>query len=221
MSHHKNDLPRFLLFAHGLAHVVRQHGVQGRPDHRPTREHAKSPTASRTNSLRAKSAEVQAKLQGFASLKEWRGQFDASIKEKLRRISELSKEWENANHEWVESLNHWYAFEHESTPWITKRLNQLILDIGKAYWTTIWASDDEKKYETESNNKEVGLLTEQRAIIAAIGTLDKAGKQAPQSQVDPLMARLNRLSAGVDQLWDEEIRAQIRFTGYGPVSRSQ
>jgi hypothetical protein len=164
---------------------------------------------------------VQGKLQGFASLKEWRGQFDASIKEKLRRNSELSKEWESVNTEWVESLDHWYAFEHESTPWITKRLNQLVHDIDQAYHDTISARDDEKKYETESGKNEAGLLTEQRAIIAAIGTLDRAGKQAPQSQIDSLMARLNRLSAAVDQRWDEEIRAQIKFTGSAPVSRAQ
>jgi Domain of unknown function (DUF4157) len=216
------------LLAHELAHVVQQHAggpvIQCQPEHGPTHEHAKSPTAkasSRTNSLRAKSAEVQAKLEGFTRLKEWRGQFDASTKEELRQIHELSEEWENVNLEWVESLKHWYIFEHESTPWITKRLNQLVLDIGKAYWTTTWASDDEKKYESESRKKEVGLLTEQRAIIAAIGTLDKAGKQPPQSQVDSLMARLNKLSAAVGQLWDEEIRAQLKYTGSGPVSRAQ
>jgi hypothetical protein len=226
MSILKNDLSRFLLFAHELAHIVRQPaGARRRhPDHRPIHEHAKSPTAnagSPTNSLRAKSAEVQAKLQGFASLKEWRGQFDASIKGELRRIRELTKEWENVNLEWRESRNHWYIFEHESTPWITKRLDQLWLDISKGYWGTMSANEDEKRYETESRKKEVGLLTEQRAIMAAIGTLDKAGKQAPQSQVDSLMVRLNKLSAAVDQLWDEEIRTQIKYTGSGPVSRAQ
>ena len=96
-----------------------------------------------------------------------------------------------------------------------------MLDIGKAYWATISASEDEKKYKSESRKKEVGLLTEQRAIIAAIGTLDKAGKQSTQSQVDSLMDRLKKLSAAVDQLWDQEIRAQVKYTGSGPVSRAQ
>ena len=97
------------LLAHELARVVQQHAggpvIQRQPEHRSTHEHAKSPTVevgSRTNSLRAKSAEVQAKLQEFASLKEWRGQFDASIKEKLRQNRELSEEWENVNLESVE-----------------------------------------------------------------------------------------------------------------------
>jgi hypothetical protein len=123
--------------------------------------------------------------------------------------------------QWEESLNHWYMFEHESTPWITKRLNQLYLDLGKDYWATISASDDEKRYERESHKKELELLNEQRAVIAAIGTLDKAGNKAPQSQFDSLMVRLSKLGADVDRLWDDEIRAQVKFTGSGPVSRAQ
>jgi hypothetical protein len=219
-----SDLSRFLLFAHRLAHIVGKHPggrvVQGRRDHRPTHEHARSPTANvggRTNSLRAKSAEVQGKLQAFASIKEWRDQFPADIEEKLRRNHELFKELGDLNREWQESKDHWYVFEHESNLWIGKRLDEQWRKLAEDYWATKRASDDEKKYVTQSQKTEVRLLNEQRAIIVAISTLDKG---APQSQVDSLMARLNRLSDDVDRMWDEEIRAHIKF-GVFRVSRAK
>jgi hypothetical protein len=173
------------------------------------------------NSLRAKSAEVQGKLQAFASIKEWRGQFPADIEEKLRRNTELTKEWENVNREWQESpsnpSNHWFFFERESARWISKRLDEQWRKLAKDYDATITARKDEKAYETQSQKTEVRLLNEQRAITVAISTLDKG---APQSQVDSLMARLNRLSNDVDRLWDEEIRAAIKF-GVFRVSRAK
>jgi hypothetical protein len=83
------------------------------------------------------------------------------------------------------------------------------------------ASDAEKKYESDSRKQEAGLLTEQRAIIAAIGKLDQVGKEPAQSELDSLMARLNKLSAAVDQLTDAEMRAQAKYTGSAPVSRAR
>ncbi len=212
------------LLAHELAHVVQQSAgepvIQCGPgpggDHPAKSSGAKA--GNRISSLRAKAAAVQAKLQGVSAFKEWRGQFHVASDEKFRRISELSREWSEVEQEWQESQKKWYIFEHESTPWIQERLNRLWNEIAKEYWKTRNASEAEKTYESESRKREAGLLTEQAAIIAEIGKLDKAGTSLSQSQYDSLLARLNKLSTAVDQLSDAEIQAQVKYTGSAPVS---
>jgi Domain of unknown function (DUF4157) len=225
------------LLAHELAHVVQQSGggavVQRAPAPKKTTqlEPAKSgPTlgmparaGNGMSTLRAKSAEVQRQLQGFSGLKEWRLAFHASRDETFREISQLTRETSKLQAELREILDKWYFTLVENTRLtdIQRRLDDTMKRLGEAYWKLRWPSDAEKAYELQSQKMEAGLVHEQAAITAEIGGLDKAGTPPSPDQYESLLARLNKLSVAVDKMWDAEIQAQAKYTGSGPVSRSQ
>lgn len=214
------------LLAHELAHVVQQSAgtpiIQCGPP--PSQEHPSKSGAAKGGgnliaTLSARAADVQRKLAEFSRLKDWRGQFHTAIHEKLKRISEISHERDEAAAEWREIQSHWYIFEHESSLTMDQRLSQLHYEIDKAYWTTIATNKEEEKYEEDSRKQEAALLTKQGAIVAEISKLHAPGASVSHSQYDSLMARLNQLSTAVDRLWDAEVRMQAKYTGSGPVSR--
>lgn len=213
------------LLAHELAHVVQQSAgepvVQCAPA--PGADHpAKSAGGkadSRISTLRAKAAEVQSKLRGLSRAEEWRGGFRASNDEKQRQIDQLFAQWEETEKEWRRELDEFYLMERADNPQIEERLNKLYNELSGMYWQNKNASAAEQKYEAESRKQEAALLAEQAAIIAEIGNLGKPGALS-QSQYDSLLARLNKLSAAVGDLWNAEIQAQMKYTGSGPVSKA-
>lgn len=213
------------LLAHELAHVVQQSAgepvVQRFPG--PGSDHpAKSAAGkadSRISTLRAKAAEVQFRLHGLSRAQEWRGEFHASIDEKQRQIDKVFAEWDEAETEWQKERDEFYLFERADNPYIEEKLNKLYNELGGMYWQNKNASAAEQTYEAQSRKQETALLTEQAAIIAEIGKLGKPGTLS-QSQYDSLLARLNKLSTAVDDLWNAEIQAQMKYTGSGPVSHA-
>jgi hypothetical protein len=225
------------LLAHELAHVVQQSGggavVQRAPaPENPTQlEPAKSaPTlgaparaGNSMSTLRAKSAEVQRRLQDFSGLKEWRLAFHASSDETFREISQLTRETSKLKTELREILDKWYFTLVENTRLTDtqRRLDDTMTRLGEEYWKLRWPSDAEKAYELQSQKVEAGLVHEQAAITAEIGRLDKAGTRPSQGPYESLLARLNKLSIAVDKMWDAEIQAQAKYTGSGPVSHAQ
>jgi hypothetical protein len=126
---------------------------------------------------------------------------------------------ESTEKEWRKERDEFYLFERAESPWIEERLNKLFDELSGEYWQNKNASAAEQTYEAQSRKQEAALLTEQAAIIAEIGKLGKPGTLS-QSQYDSLLARLNKLSAAVGQLWNAEIQAQIKYTGSGPASKA-
>ncbi len=213
------------LLAHELAHVVQQSSAGAVVQRAPAKRTEPAKTASAKggglSTLRAKSAEVQGKLERLSGLKGWRGEFQASSQQKLEEISKLSHEWDQLEQEWQKSQEGWYIFERESTYWIGKRLDRIFDKLSDAYWKTRNATDAEKKYEEESQKAEAVLLKQQSAMLNEIGGIAKTGNSPSPSQYQSLMDRLNKLSVAVDQLQNDELRAATKFTGSGPVSRAR
>jgi hypothetical protein len=213
------------LLAHELAHIVQQRGIQPVIQCGPGPDQpAKSPQAkaeTRISRLRTKSAEVQAKLQAFAEAKKWRGEFHAFIAEKFRQLGELNRQYVEAQKEFDKSKEGFYIFEHESTPRIEQKLVEVRDRLSAAVSATSDVRKAEEAYELESRKQELRIVTEQAAIVAEIGKLEKARKEPSQSQYDSLMARLDKASAAADQMSSAEEHAQTQYPHPAPVSRAK
>ncbi len=168
-----------------------------------------------------KKTEIDIKLQAFQDDKKWRADFYASIKKWYQEIHELSVKLDKLNAELREILDEWYIFEYEPTKWTIRKLDDVWKRIALMYWDIRHKEEAEKAYEQEADKTEKALLREQSTLQVTIQRFDKAGASMSKSEFDSLAARLTQLSGALDQLRNEELKAQVRFTGSGPVSRPE
>jgi hypothetical protein len=214
----------------GKAIIQRQPVPGALPDRLEPRTKGANPTpkrgapgkpGDRISEVRGLNTEIQGKLAFFRQQKEWRAQFHADIKQKFAVIAELSKELDEIEKELQENESGWYVFEYEPAKWTWAKWTRLMKRIDGWYWETRNTAEAEEKYEAESKKTEADLRKQQESLAAEIRTHDKAGDVLSQPQYESLASRLKQLSGAIDKLSDAELRAQVKYTGSGPVSRPE